>query len=417
MLLPLPETEMFELLAVQRRNIINWLRSCGQVPLNTIMEAIMRVTTGTGIRKSNAEDVLRRWGFISGDRSIGRFTMLNANHGSGSVDGAVQTVSNEAELGVEIDIQTIQLTLKSSHLKALDRAIAGNEDVVEVFGKHSMQAATIQSTEHREWVRLIGRDHDLQFWRTPDPRTDVQILDRDYVPGELEEHENWIIPIFEPVRLQYLTQPFELQVCLPENPLPKNADVAMMIGIHPKLGGTWKEIFVYKSRRSVQIYHVLSHGRRFYRSLEYTNDTRITLRDMQPPIDDRNFPWPKWERHGCGHPYNQHPNPLSVVIMRDAAHPQNVSGSQEQFIPSRLLYGIVPSALLDNHMFWQDKNDNLRGYPTDDSPHIIYVELQKLQKLDSTHLSGVGARVRRIPKHAIPKVDGSSEKGRESLTG
>jgi hypothetical protein len=54
-------------------------------------------------------------------------------------------------------------------------------------------------------------------------------------------------------------------ICLPENPLPVTADVAYMIGIHPKLGGTWKEIFVYKSRRSVQIYHVLSHGRRFYR--------------------------------------------------------------------------------------------------------------------------------------------------------
>lgn len=48
MLLPLPETEMFELLAVQRRKLINWLRQCGQIPFNTIMEAIMRVTTGTG---------------------------------------------------------------------------------------------------------------------------------------------------------------------------------------------------------------------------------------------------------------------------------------------------------------------------------------------------------------------------------
>lgn len=47
-LLQLPETEMFELLAVQRRNLINWLRNCGQLPLNVIMEAIMRVTTGTG---------------------------------------------------------------------------------------------------------------------------------------------------------------------------------------------------------------------------------------------------------------------------------------------------------------------------------------------------------------------------------
>jgi hypothetical protein len=49
-LLQLPETEMFELLAVQRRKLINWLRQCGQISLNVIMEAIMRVTTGTGIQ-------------------------------------------------------------------------------------------------------------------------------------------------------------------------------------------------------------------------------------------------------------------------------------------------------------------------------------------------------------------------------
>lgn len=61
-------------------------------------------------------------------------------------------------------------------------------------------------------------------------------------------------------------------------------------------------------------------------------------------------------------------------------------------------------------MFWQDKADNLRGYPTDEATHIIYVELQKLPKLQSTHLAGVSARIRRIPKFA-------ESQGRESLKG
>lgn len=91
-----------------------------------------------------------------------------------------------------------------------------------------------------------------------------------------------------------------------------------------------------------------------------------------------------------------------------------IVGTQEQFIPSRLLYGIVPSALLDTHMFWQDKSDNLRGYPKDDATHIIYIELQKLPKLQSTHLAGVSAYIRRIPK--LAKREGA-ENGRESLTG
>ncbi len=58
-------------------------------------------------------------------------------------------ISNELELGVEIDLQTIQLTLKSSHLKALDKSIAARPDVLQIFGSHSMQAATVESAEHR----------------------------------------------------------------------------------------------------------------------------------------------------------------------------------------------------------------------------------------------------------------------------
>ncbi len=89
-------------------------------------------------------------------------------------------------------------------------------------------------------------------------------------------------------------------------------------------------------------------------------------------------------------------------------------GTQEQFIPSRLLYGIVPSALLDTHLFWQDKSDNLRGYPTDGSPHIIYVELQKVTKVDCTGLAGVCAKIRRMPHHSAKGEH--SENGREGLT-
>jgi hypothetical protein len=194
-----------------------------------------------------------------------------------------------------------------------------------------------------------------------------------------------------------------------------------MIGIHPKLGGTWKEIFVYKSLRIVEIYNVLSHGRRFYRMLEYTTDVHFTHREMQPLTDDRPYPWPKWCRHGAGHPYSAYPNPLSVVIFRDATHQKNISGSQEQFIPSRLLYGLVPSALLDTHLFWQDKNDNLRGYPTDSSPHIIYVELVKVDKIGCSQLPGVCAKIRRLPRIESKQKDDSERStlnsSRSELTG
>ena len=112
-----------------------------------------------------------------------------------------------------------------------------------------MQASTQRSTEHREWVTLVGRDCDIQYWKTPEERTPVQDMDREYSPGEVEASEEWIVPLLEPVRLAYMTKPFVLQICMSDKPLSVDAEIAALVGIHPKLGGTWKEIFVHKTLR------------------------------------------------------------------------------------------------------------------------------------------------------------------------
>ena len=243
-LLGIPENEVFEMLMVQRRKLIVWTRQQPQLILNNLMEAVVRVTVGTGIRiqaqKSTEDHSSAQWAYIGGDRSLGRFTIASSRTNRSDVHAEIQNINPNVELGIEVDLQTAQLTLKSSHLQALDTAIASDPDVQMIFGKKSMQASVVESSEHRMWVHLVGRDHDVQFWRTPDERTAVVELDRDYSPGEVEECEQWIVPILEPVRMMYMTQPFVLQICMPEKTLPPDAEVAMLIGIHPKLGGTWK---------------------------------------------------------------------------------------------------------------------------------------------------------------------------------
>jgi hypothetical protein len=237
-----PENEVFEMMMVQRRNLVGWIRRQPQVVLNDLLEISVRVTVGTGTRIGNnnsSSTVTRaRWAYVAGMRSRGRFTVVAAH----SVDGGntIQEVDGNIEMGIEVDLQTAQMTLKSSHLQALDTAIASDPDVQMVFGSKSMLAATVQSCEHRKWVHLVGRQHDVHFWCTPDERTAVVDLDRDYAPDELSSSEAWIAPLLEPVRLTYMTQPFVLQICMPERAYPPSAEVAMLIGIHPKLGGTWK---------------------------------------------------------------------------------------------------------------------------------------------------------------------------------
>ena len=172
--------------------------------------------------------------------------------------------------------------------------------------------------------------------------------------------------MLEPVKLAYLTFPVPLQIFLPEDPLPEDAHrVAYLVGKQPdQVGGVWREIFVYRARRMVQVYRIESHGRRFYRSLEYASDARFCLRAMQPSTDNREQPWPDWERHGAGHPYeDSHGDPTSAVITREASCDENLSLGVETYIPDRLLWGIVPHTLLEQYCFWQDEDDHLRGYP------------------------------------------------------
>ena len=65
----------------------------------------------------------------------------------------------------------------------------------QIFGKKkSMQASICESTVNREWVHLIGRDHDIEYWKTPDirPISCPLEMQRDYIPGELNDTEQWI---------------------------------------------------------------------------------------------------------------------------------------------------------------------------------------------------------------------------------
>jgi hypothetical protein len=160
------------------------------------------------------------------------------------------------------------------------------------------------------------------------------------------------------------------------------------------------EIFVFRALGMVQVYQIMSHGRRFYRVLEYTSNVTSTMRDMQPSLDDRQQLWPVWERHGAGHPYQDHwRNPLSCVIIRNSNHVKNLSGAMETLIPERLLYGTVPQALLEQYIFWQDEGDNLTGYPKEEnSPYLIEVVLEEVRKVRCTLVNGVCGRITRILK-------------------
>ena len=192
-------------------------------------------------------------------------------------------MADSAELAVEVDVQVMQLTLKASHPQALPTDVARLKDVVDIFGEVSMQACLTEQTTSRSCYRLVGRSHDIEHWPNKDPKLPLLDHHRAYYPEELYASEKvWLPSVFEPVRHAYLIFPRPLEILMQEQPLADDAQVAYLVGKQPDQGGVWREIFVYRARRMVQIYRIESHGRRFYRSLEYASDARFCLREMQP---------------------------------------------------------------------------------------------------------------------------------------
>jgi len=505
-LLEIPEPELFEIMQVQRRTIINCLTGWGKHHVHPVMEACVRVMTATGFIKEKSGASIRPWALIAGSTTNcqvtshnGRFTLargagmrgpvevndslgdalerfkdshvavvvwtpgsgpalnllriikgdlcaqfphvrflkvlagpetealdvrvvptilfynnnqplkqhtlagptqeilrgklmevfpntaIGATHVDQQDDGHHQremvTVQEEDVQDEEISMQTWNLTMRNNQLKALDTEIQQNGDVMEVFQTNgTMQCVVKESAVHRDWISMLGRDHDIHYWKDGDPNGGAeQILDRDYDPGYLPKSETWIVPLFEPIRLAFFDDPrIEWEIMMPEKELDPNATVAYMVVLHPKLGTTFREVFLYKDYSCVQIYDVESYGRRFYRTLIFTTDTRFTLRELQPSTQARPAPWRPWQRHLSLSmmPNDAGPAGVSCVVYREHNARNNISKGKEMFLPQRYLYGLVPQALLDRYMMWQDTNDNIRGYDrtTATPDHYIFIE-------------------------------------------
>jgi hypothetical protein len=220
--LQMPETELYELLQVQRRRLVMWANNCKQGVLDEIMQTALQVSSSlTGSLKTSATilDNQNRWSRIQGERSIGRWAVGSTRtkaiednvdvlsdlddlpvpklQAQKSYDANVEEIADTGMLGVEIDVQMGQMTLRSKHLSALGSHIANHPDVIKIFGDATIQASLIEKAEHRERYRLVGLNHELEFW--PTAHTVCPPLgdewERDYDPADLFDSERWIIDV------------------------------------------------------------------------------------------------------------------------------------------------------------------------------------------------------------------------------
>lgn len=402
----IPETELYDILQRHRRSMTSWLYQQTSTELGLVMDSVVRIATSTGKR---TEGTSFAWGYVSGVDCIGRFSRVDDDNarkpghdamrpaliqslkiglGLDSLPQPSVVCIDEGQQDVEINVHTLSLTFKAAHLIALPSDIAHQSDVMYVFGSkvggnmnmiQSMQCAVMQDAVNRQWVRLVGQEHDIQYWRTPDPRLPLPSDASRFFPDDLAPSEEWIQKLVEPIRRAFFTRSFwqpPIFILLPEHTLSTDQNTCILAAVCSKSGKKLKEIVALRDHNTVHVYDIFSVGRRWYRKLVYSTNAHFALRELEMSTSDRRSPWLPWQRHAGGEFEADESEEASVgpVILRHPTHPDNRSKSMETFLPKRILEGLIPDAILERYDFWQDPDDNIRGYPTTkDATDLIWI--------------------------------------------
>ena len=148
----------------------------------------------------------------------------------------------------------------------------------------------VEEAEHRKWFRLIGRQHDLEYW-TPDSRTDLQEWDREYDPSEMLPTEAWVAQLFEPIRLQYYVPPATpaIPFVMADRVLTQDDDITVLMGLDPENGGNLIEVcvlyvvvcvcvcvfvcYVCATYHTFTQFHPPTHPPTHFRSISTTSDS------------------------------------------------------------------------------------------------------------------------------------------------
>ncbi|CUF98849.1 Hypothetical protein, putative, partial [Bodo saltans] len=397
------EHEVYYILQKHRRSIAEWMYSHTSEEVGMVMNSVVRVATGSGLRV-DLEATNYPWGYVAGRDCTGRFMRADAEcmNRKGAEEGkealledirktlpglqrssyCEQTPTIQSGLHeVEISVHSGSLTFKAAFLKAIPQEIATNDDVRELFDQQlrktrvnpeAMQCAVVEEASNRLWIQLVGLEHDIQFWRTMDSRVPIPSDSMRFYPDDCEFTEKWIAPIFELYRRAFFQRSFfqpPILILLPEEKLTDEASVAMLTAVCSATGEKLKEIYVFRDHEAVHIFDVVSHGRRFYRQHVFYSDVESSFREAG---DSRGAGDGTADRN-CG-------VPTSAVILRRPTHPKNLSRSIETYLPHRFLYALLPDAIVQNHTFWQDEDDNIRGYPNErKATHLLWLHWKDLR--------------------------------------
>ena len=339
-----PENQIWEIMHLRRREIVEWLNAQIKHAEGLTLQserckwngAIQRLLHKVFVAGTGTEGYATEWSAYQEPANRGRFsakiTRLKKDTAGKVIEPLVQEeigFITERDLPVEVNLQLLQVCTRGEHLQALEEDIAADNDIKDLFGKDGMpmQCAVLANNEHMRNRRLISHPLVVQAW-DGDPDLPPMAPGRLYKPDELLEPEKWVGSVFEPCRDAHFVKlpkgPLEWYFPTKDESLPEGAQTAILIGFHPDHKKPWKEAIIFKAQRMVHVYMLRSHGRRYFRSLEYTSNATCTMHGLLPSPDDRKTAWPLWARHeamdaefkGSLEEYSPPPSDPSLVILR-----------------------------------------------------------------------------------------------------
>ena len=265
----IPEHELFEALHVLRRKVLEYLqRTATPAEVDSVMAAVLRVSGSDGSLLPTAGEAPQHWLAIVDNP--GRYQQVAM--------GDLGSALGETTDAMTVDVQLMRLSQNGSAPQALPSEVTSNADVNYVFGAStSIQACKREETSKMDAFQLVGWAHHIVWWAPTDALPPLDQFRAYYVSELFPSEASWLPDVFEPVRQAYLAFPSPLEIYLQDAPLADDAAMCYMVGKKPKVSGVWREIFCYRARRMVNVYRVVAHGHRFYRSLVYVRTNAISL--------------------------------------------------------------------------------------------------------------------------------------------
>jgi hypothetical protein len=78
-----------------------------------------------------------------------------------------------------------------------------------------------------------------------------------------------------------------MQFMMTQCATPEDAEVVVLLGLHQKLGGPWKLVYLFRQLRCMHIYECVSHGRQWWFTQHLATKTQFSLRELQPTMESR----------------------------------------------------------------------------------------------------------------------------------